>query len=238
LEQDGVIVFAPEIASGLFRVADSGGQPVSLTKVESTPAGSSHRWPRFLPDGRRFLYFARGKAPGIYVGSLDSGNSKLIVASESGADYSPDGYRLWCREGNLMAQAFDAQKLELRGRAKAIAEHLLFSATQSVAVFSVSQTGILVLQGGGVQSSNRLSWLDRTGKMAGNVIGEQSLIPHPRVSPDGQRIGVRIADVLGNNRDIWLYDVPRGLHTRFTFTQTSSDAVWSPDGARIAHVSG
>jgi hypothetical protein len=42
---------------------------VPVTKVNG---GGVHRFPVFLPDGRRFLYLdSFGKESGVYLGSLD-----------------------------------------------------------------------------------------------------------------------------------------------------------------------
>jgi hypothetical protein len=133
--KEGVILFAPSIRTGLLRVSETGGTPVPVTKPESQP-GASLRWPQFLPDGRHFLYFARGKTNGIYVGTLDSEDTKLILQTEGNATYSESGQFLWWREGALMAQPFDLRLLQLKGTATPIAEHVLFSYGQGSA-FSV-----------------------------------------------------------------------------------------------------
>jgi len=52
------------------------------------------------------------------------------------------------------------------------------------------------------------------------------------LSPDGKRVSVSIYD--GLTKDIWIYDVARGLKTRFTFDATDERGpIWSPDGNRI-----
>jgi len=56
--RDGTIVFAPNHTSGLFRVPAAGGTPVPVTVLDTSRKEQSHRWPWFLPDGRRFLYVA------------------------------------------------------------------------------------------------------------------------------------------------------------------------------------
>jgi hypothetical protein len=58
--RDGVIVFAPAPTGGLSRVAAVGGAPSLLTTPDPSRKETSHRWPQFLPDGRRFLYLAMG----------------------------------------------------------------------------------------------------------------------------------------------------------------------------------
>jgi hypothetical protein len=216
-------------------VADSGGTPTAVTKLDEAQAETSHRWPYFLPDGRHFLYFVRGKELGVHLGSLDSPEKKLILPTTSNAAFSLGGHLLWWREGSLLAQPFDARRLELTGSPVLVAEHVLLSATQNLAAFSVSQNGILVLQTGGILSGDQLTWFERSGKQAGKIIVEQANLAHPRISPDGQRIAVTAVDVTGNTRDIWLFDLARNVHTRLTCSQSSADAVWSPDGSRVAY---
>jgi Tol biopolymer transport system component len=88
--QDGVILVAPNTASPLIRVPASGGEPMAATRLNGQ---NGHRFPQFLPDGRRFLFFAFGNADrqGIYLGSLDSLDAAKVMASEGPAVYA-DGW--------------------------------------------------------------------------------------------------------------------------------------------------
>ena len=90
---EGIIVFGFDSGAGLSKVAMATGtiEPATTTTGTTT----SHRWPWFLPDGRRFLYFARGacKYRGIYVGSLDGGEPSRIIESVFNAAYA-NGYLL------------------------------------------------------------------------------------------------------------------------------------------------
>jgi Tol biopolymer transport system component len=66
----------------------------------------------------------------------------------------------------------------------------------------------------------------------------QANLAHVRISPDGQKIAVTSSDPAGFAKaDVWLFDLARGVHTRFTFSQSARDAVWSPDGNRVAYAS-
>src|SRR4030095_11918008 len=70
--RDGVIVFSQN-RGPLFRVAAAGGKPVAVTQVDPSRSEVAHRFPSFLPDGRRFLYSAvstRADDSGVFVGSL------------------------------------------------------------------------------------------------------------------------------------------------------------------------
>lgn len=71
---NGMIIFAPAPASGLRRIAATGGPVTTVTSLDAAQGENSHRWPLFLPDGRRFIYLIRSDKPhvsGIYLGSLD-----------------------------------------------------------------------------------------------------------------------------------------------------------------------
>ena len=68
--RDDVIVFAPDNRCR-YRVPAAGGEPTPVTTLDPSQGHNTHRWPYFLPDGRRFLYLARSGRPehsGIYVG--------------------------------------------------------------------------------------------------------------------------------------------------------------------------
>ena len=54
--RDGVILFAPLSEGPIYRVSANGGEGVPITKLDSTE--TAHRYPCFLPDGKRFLYSA------------------------------------------------------------------------------------------------------------------------------------------------------------------------------------
>jgi hypothetical protein len=107
-----VIVFAPTWGSAAhYRVSAAGGEPAPLTTLDQGRE-SSHGWPQFLPDGCHFLYLSRQEKSGNYVGSLDSKETKRILEMDFNALYAPPGYLVFARESALMAQPFDAGKLE------------------------------------------------------------------------------------------------------------------------------
>ena len=85
----GTIVFAANEGGQIERVAESGGQATPIPHLTSKRDGDFFfRWPSFLPDGNRFLYFTvaadTGRA-GLSVASLDSPDTTWVTASDSGA---------------------------------------------------------------------------------------------------------------------------------------------------------
>jgi hypothetical protein len=53
--RDGTILFAPGVSAAIVRVPSRGGPTEPVTR-NGADTGPSHRWPHFLPDGRRFLF--------------------------------------------------------------------------------------------------------------------------------------------------------------------------------------
>ena len=168
------------------------------------------------------------------MGSLDSAERKLLLNADASNVIYTQGYLLFLRETTLMAQPFDARRLVLTGDAFPIAEQIQ---TQGFfppsGVFSASENGVLAYQTGAATANSQLVWFDRTGKQIG-VLGDPAAYDDLELSPDGRQASVSIPDEAGKGRDIWLYDVARGLRTRFTFGPADElGPIWSPDGSRI-----
>jgi Tol biopolymer transport system component len=220
----------------VFKVSASGGQPVAVTNP--TQVAISHRWPYFLPDGKHFLYlqanFASGsaEAASIYVGSLDSKESKLLFNARSNVAYF-DGYLLYLQERTLLAQPFDLDKLELSGDSFPIAENVQFSDFVWGGVFSVSPTGVLAYQGGATQANSQLLIYDRKGTRVGQI-GEPADYGSVRYSPDGQRVVADVLDYSAGNYQLGVW--AHNNWTRLTFNVSRTTyPVWSPDGNRVVY---
>ena len=239
--KDGVIVFAPDTASGIFRVPAVGGVPVAVTSLDRRAGQTSHRFPWFLPDGHHFLYTARNadrRKIQVFWGDVDSATSQALISASSNAVYSPPGELLFLRERTLMAQAFDAASLRLSGDAVVVAEAVDISPRMALAgQFSASQTGILAYSSGNAADEAQLTWFDRAGAVKGTLgkPGDRSF--WPAISPDGKTVAVERLDREAGVYDIWTYNQIAG-ESRFTFGPgTSLWPVWSPDASYIAFVS-
>src|SRR5207248_558231 len=117
--------FSPSVDGPLYRIPDSGGVPVPVTRMTHPSAGQRHMWPSFLADGTHFLYSdssgpisAQGES--IYLASLDGSDPKLISSKIAGNVAYASGYLLYGRDYSLWAQPFDLRRLELSGTAKSI----------------------------------------------------------------------------------------------------------------------
>lgn len=236
---DGVILFAPDNSGPLYRVSAAGGEPLPLTALDQSRLESSHRWPYFLPDGRHFLYLVRGsqaESGGIYVGSLDAKETKRLLPTTLNATYVAPGLLLFVRNETLMAQAFDANGLHLAGEPSPVAEHVAFNLALGRAAFSASETGVLAFRTGGGQIDQPL-WFDRGGKQMG-ALGSAGLYFTLALSPDERRAAVDLTGTQTGTTDIWLFDLARGIPSRFTTDPANDDnPLWSPDGSSIAFAS-
>jgi Tol biopolymer transport system component len=244
--REGIIVFAPLPDSPIFQVSAAGGTPEPITRLDPARGESSHRWPAFLPDGRRFVYevasFGAATQPeklGIYAGSLAADESPLLVRASSSVAYvaGPDdpmrGDLLFVKDGNLMAQGFDAEALSPRGDAHQLAEDVQVFPQSHSALFSVSNNGMLVFASASGAGVSQLAWFDRAGSQLG-TLGGPGVVANPRISPDGKRVAVDIIDRQTGNDDLWVYETGGGLPARLTSNPGfDNQPVWSPDGGRI-----
>jgi eukaryotic-like serine/threonine-protein kinase len=231
-----VIVFSGVGAEYLMKVPAAGGTPEPATRLDAASSENSHRWPFFLPDGKHFLFWVRAangrNRDGIYVGSLDSLDHKLVLRNSTAGIYVLSGHVLFTRDQDLMAQPFSTRTLATTGDAVPIAEHLMVSPFFALAMFSASDNGELVYQIGEGGNSGALAWFDRTGKQLGTV-GEPGRFGWPALSPDGTHLAVQIAGPTGNY-DIWVFDLRRGTKTKLTFDPGDEiTPVWTPDGKKI-----
>nr|MBA3257663.1 protein kinase [Pyrinomonadaceae bacterium] len=234
--RDGTILFADAdpAKGGIYRVAAAGGAPTLLMKND----GDTKNWLHFLPDGRHFLFSKDSKQSerdGIYVGSIDSPETKQLVQIFSRAEYAPPGYLLYVRDSTLLAQEFDANNLRLTGEPFAVVERLPYFDQTGWTEFSISENGVLAHMSN--VKTSQLAWLDRGGREAGTVTAPGDHYAQ-RLSPDGQKVVMAISDARTGSADLWIQDIARDTHTRFTVSPADEgNPVWSPDGRRLAFFS-
>ena len=232
---DGTILFVPAPSTPLLRVGAGGQGLVEVTRLDP-PRQISHRFPRFLPDGRRFLFFSLGplESRGAYIGSLDSAETHRLLETDSPAEFVPPDSVLFMRDGALLAQHLNLDTLQMEGDAAPVAARVAVANFNSVAVSGSASGSIAYRAHAGERQS---FWVDRSGRQLGMLGGPDAAQPAtPQLSRDDRLSALQ--RTVNGNVDIWVTDVARGSGRRFTFEPVRDRTpVWSPDGRRMAFAS-
>ena len=240
--EEGTIVFAPNSTGGLLRVPATGGATAPFTSLDKAKHETTHRWPQFLPGGRRFIYYVQALDGRTEIFVAPTGHSeqrKFLVEANGGGIYVRPkshypGYLVWLRQGVLSAQPLDAERGTLTGEPLAVpgAEMVgVVMGANQYSGLSASNDGIVLASHG--TDRQVLTWMSRDGRTLGSVGG----IDHyagVNLSPDGTRALVSIGEPSGN-RDVWVLDLARGVRTRLTAEHQQFGAIWSADGRRVAY---
>jgi Tol biopolymer transport system component len=234
-----VIIFTPNSNQPIFKMPASGGQATPVTRIDTAQGENSHREPEFLPDGRHFLFVARGnnvsgvagRGAAIKIGSLDGEPPRLLMPAESQAIYA-SGSLLFVQSGKLIARPFDSNKLAFSGDAVSIAPEVQAFEDILRGVFSASQTGNLIYLAG-KSPSYGLYWLDRAGHQRDPAVVRTIYSDAVELSPDAGRAA--IIDTIGRTTEaISIVDLSRGVATRLTPGLAScNNPIWAPDGAGL-----
>ena len=238
--RNGTILFAPSLSDGFYRVAASGGKPQQVLKLDESKFERADLWPQFLPDGKHFVFYLQTdltETSGVYLGSIDPPEYHRLFTSQTNAVYSAatpkTGHLLYINERNLMAQQFDASRLETVQDPITLANDIGAVRSLALAPISVSTTGVLVYQGVG-QPTRQMVWMDRSGKQLA-VAGTPGTWGPPRISPDGGRAVVAKTGTDGSTAHLWLLDSSGAAQQMTDGPMHEGSPVWSPDGLRIAH---
>jgi Tol biopolymer transport system component len=237
-----IIIFA-RTNGEILSLPASGGTPQRVTTLDASRHEGTHRWPFFLPDGNHFLFMAALLGPisednVFYVGSLDKKETRILFHGSSPIAYASE-HVLYLAGNVLMARPFDPVKLEFKGEAVPLAERVQFDPLFSNAIFSVSQTGLLLYQQGKGVVAHSLVMLDRNGNRVRNL-GESSPGSTPRFSPDGKNLAYDLISPSTGTVDLWMVDLSSGSRIRLAsdaLNLATHSAVWSRDGTRLAYSS-
>ncbi len=226
--QAGTILFAQ---GGAIRKVSAAGGAVSPAL---TPPARSFRLLAALPTGWPPLPVLRaGPAAGrgVFVGSLDTSDTKLVLTSEFEATYAPPGYLLFVRDEALMAQRFDTGRLEVAGEPELVATGAWVARGYGHGVFSAGSNGALAYVNADI-ANTKLAWFDRSGRPLGTNGPLRRYDSPPQLSPAGSEIVVARGPLF--RQDLWLSDSTHENERRFTFDPVGNRVpVWSPDGSRI-----
>ena len=158
-----------------------------------------------------------------------------------------EGFLVFVRDRQLIAQPFDADGLVVTGEPLLLVDRVQQQGSNDhKGDFSVSRSGVLVYRT--MQSpATRLVWRDRAQPLTA-LIATPAEYYDPALSPDETRVAVARFDpqlskrfgygVGGVRSDVLLVDRTTGMTSQFT-TDPAADwgPVWSPDGRSIVYSS-
>jgi len=206
----------------------------------SVSPGKPLFWPKFLPGDKHLLYVnldPRIRGMRAYAAELSTGRETELMPTDTQVTFTPDqpgsskGHLLFGRNATLVAQRFDADRLNVMGEPAPVAKDVPFFGT-AWSEFDTSSDGALIYSTGAQEA--QLTWLDRAGRDLGQIGVSRDFFGFFRLSPDGKKIAADVFDFSNGKADIWLFDVSQATAEPLTHGMANSP-VWSPDGTRIAY---
>ena len=223
-------------AGGLVRCPASGGPATTVTVVDQSEQ-ERHLFPSFLSDGRHFIYLrisrTKPETSGIYTSELGSGSAPIgnrLITTGFGAVFvagadSELGFIVFARDGSLLAQRFDEQRLRADRRPhKGRRSRRL--GTWTGRSFQSRRRRLSIARR--IPTSNSRGSTERVTSSA--PLAHRPGLPSSRFR---RKVTERSSRCMHHraplNQDLWLFDLSRSsFQRRVTFEPTlESSPVWS-----------
>ncbi len=239
---DGYVYFGG--ASGVSRVAASGGVPELVTTVEKQGGVVAHRWPEAIP-GHEALLFT------VFSGDLESSriaflslqsNEWKVLLDETGhhARYAPTGHVVYLKGSTMMAVPFDIDGETITGVPEPVLDGIA-SNTGGASHFQFSETGTLAYVPGQTTSGATRTlpsspvWVDARGNEEPTG-APPGLYADPVIAPDGTRVAMTVLEDDGT-KNIRIWDLDQRNWTVLTRGPSDNESpVWT-DARRIVYSS-
>ncbi|MCK5377192.1 MAG: protein kinase, partial [Acidobacteria bacterium] len=145
---DGTVIFSPEYASGLWRVADTGGTAEVLLEIDAERGERSFRFPHATPDGEIVLFtVGTTDSPNNYdeavidAYSLKTGARRTVIEHANMARFASRDRVVFVRSGDLYAIDFDPDRLETVGEAVPFIEDVGGDPSSGAGYFTLAANG-------------------------------------------------------------------------------------------------
>ena len=230
----------------LQRVADAGGKPTTIAKVDASRGELTFASPQLLPDGRHILasiVTGRGLRDfRVVIVDVNTGDASRLLEGIGEVRFVPSGsvpelgHLVYAFSGSLFAAAFNTATLQV-GTAVPVLEDL--RNLGGLTHIGFSKTGTIAYAGrdSAAFGLSTLVWTDRRG-VEQALTAPPRFYSNPRVSPDGRRVAVQIFDASqALDNQLWVHDLARGVSSRVTFDRNNAYPVWSADGKRLIYMS-
>ena len=200
---DSIIFATSDTTTGLLRVAARGGEPEVLTRPDTNDGEQDHLFPSLLPGGRGVLFtiVEGGSQRRVAVQDLNTGKWKTVIRSGSQA-YT----RRRVTSSTRTAERCGPSDSMRRRRIASMTRCPCSSASRGAApaptcLLTTRDAGLPPSAGAG--DARSLVWVDRRGNDV-SIAAPARTYFHPRLSPDGTRVAVSIAN--GQRPGAWIWD--------------------------------
>jgi serine/threonine protein kinase len=227
-DDDHLVYYSPE-TRGLNAIPAGGGEPVSLTVLDTALGEQGHFFPSAIPGTSDVLFtVTTATGPTVAVLSRSSGSYHTLIAGTRPI-YSGSGHILYGLGDSLWAVGYDRDTRSLRGTTRPL-ETGVGLEPYVVRDFALSNSGTLVYTRRG-NFERQLVEVDRDGRES-LLVPDARAFGTPRYDPTGNRISVVIQN---GDFHVWLFDVRRRSFQRLTFDDDNYYATWSPDGLSLVY---
>jgi Tol biopolymer transport system component len=233
----GDLIYTPFYGSPVMRVAASGGTPAPVSTLDKAAGEVAHLWPKFLSDGRRFLYFARTKQGReshqgwIASGSLDSRKGRRIRPADEFMGVA-EGRLLFVAAGTMYAQPFDEKTLTVREEPAALAGRPFVNGS-NVSVFAEVVGRTLIFRSD-PPALRHMVVRDRSGRKLAEVGSAEPFGNRVAISPDGRSALISRRNPQKGQSESCVLDLERGTSARSgSGVEEEVYPVWAPDGERF-----
>lgn len=236
--ETGVILFAP-LANGPFHVVpQSGGASTQALGLNAAEDETGHRFPQFLPGGKRFIYTSMGAGrtasdERTFIATLGEKEGRLVTFAEDRATFAEPDWLLFKRSGMLYAQKIHPDTGVLSG--EAVATGILpggasnYGGRYSV---TVSRNGTVACPIDAIVKTQLVEF-GPDGKPVRTLASPPAEHDSPRVTLAGDRLVV-LAGVSSAKTEIRLIDLVRdGVWSRGPDETRGYSPFWSPDGKTL-----
>ena len=235
---DGTLVFTNASQLGLRRVSASGGGAVTVTMADAVNQGLGVGMVTPLPHARGLIFTSCQSGcvtMSLRVLDLKTGQQKLLFDDGAMGWYLPTGHLLYVRrDGVALVAPFDLSKLELRGAAVPVLDHIAQNAAQVQLAWSPAGTLVYVVSGGDndIVAPMRVSRSGTASPIDSAWLGKFNSLA---LSPDEHKLAVGVSTP-GAGLNIWIKQMEKGPFARLTFGGRDRRPTWSPDGREVAFV--
>ena len=229
--EEGRVITASN--SGLLESAQPAG-PCPVVLATEGDREARFLWPQVLPGGRGTLFTVSGVSDdadnaSVVVVPAGTRERRVLVRAARAGRLTASGHLLFARGHQIFAAPFDLDRLALTSDPVMVLDGVA-SGIFSRPLLDVSDLGDLVYVPG-QDTGNRLVWATRDGTRSDAGAPHRHYQPEPRLSPDGRHVTVSIGT---GDHFLWLFTLDTGTLTPLISGRDTHQAVWSPDGHKVA----